>query len=244
MCAPRRTMAPGTTRAPPWPKAGAAAPPKRTGTLSKAAATPPSITRLPLMRKYSSTAFLIHALTFQPPCPSGSATRCSPVSSRSSTWSTAGRRCVSISVWTSSLRRSKASSIRVSSVCICMGYFGPWCMSDVPQQGFAQDVPAVGRQRFVVTVSQLEKVFDALAEGGDPRIMHANLGFGQGLRHRGKQSRAVGAHEGQLRAFAHVGKFHSRRHLEMQQVARQPTLGKLRHAVVAERLAHARAQSL
>ena len=78
-----------------------------------------------LVRKYSSTAFFSHSLTFQPPLPSGSATRNSPVSRPSITRSTDGRVAHSISSGVSIVRRSHAlsmwnfssSTLRPGAVC-------------------------------------------------------------------------------------------------------------------------------
>ena len=63
------------------------------------------------VRKYSSTAFFSHSLTFQPPLPSGSATRNSPLSMPSITRSTDGRVAQSISSGVSTVRRSHALSM-------------------------------------------------------------------------------------------------------------------------------------
>ncbi|MNI54325.1 hypothetical protein D3C73_1092160 [compost metagenome] len=64
-----------------------------------------------LTRKYSSTAFFNHSLTFQPPWPSGSATRNSPLSRPSITRLTSGRVEPSSSCRVSVARRSKALSM-------------------------------------------------------------------------------------------------------------------------------------
>src|ERR1700750_2524580 len=242
MCAPRRTSAPGTTRAPTFADSMASPVLKRSGTLSKALEGAPSMTRLPFMRKYSSTAFFNQALTVQPPLPSGSATRRSPDSRRSSTWSTASRRLPSISFWVRSARRSKASSIRDSSVCICM-YGGPGVVgTDVAQQASPQDLATFGRQRGVAAIGELEKIFDTFAERGDARIMHAHFGFGQSLGDRGEQTGPVGADQGQLRAIARIDELDARCHLEMTQMAGNAPLRRLVACRLFQRVQHPRAQ--
>ena len=111
MCAPRRAIAPGTTRTPSLRKSASLNPSNRAGTLSQNGAGCASTNRISLTRKYSSTAFFNHALTRQPPSPSGSATRNSPFSRPVITRSTAGRVEPSISSGVSVARRSNALSI-------------------------------------------------------------------------------------------------------------------------------------
>ena len=92
MYAPRRTMAPGTARNPAARKALSPQPVNFDGTLSNQfAPCGPAMISLSLRRKLSSTAFFSHWLTVEPPLPSGSATRKSPLSSAMIAASTASR---------------------------------------------------------------------------------------------------------------------------------------------------------
>jgi hypothetical protein len=102
---------PGTTRTPSLRNCDSPKPWKRSGTLSQYGPGSPSISVMSRMRKYSSTAFLSHSLTSQPPLPSGSATRNSPLSMPSITRSTDGRVAHSISSGVSAARRSQALSM-------------------------------------------------------------------------------------------------------------------------------------
>src|ERR1700694_3391142 len=93
MKAERRTMAPGTARKPASRKRVSPQPSNFEGTLSHhdALPGPPEIALMSLRRNDSSTAFFSHWLTFHLPLVSRTATRASPLSSRSSTCSTASR---------------------------------------------------------------------------------------------------------------------------------------------------------
>ncbi len=112
---PRRATAPGTTRKPAARKRFSPQPANLLGTLSKAGApaAPPSTTALSLRRNDSSTAFLSHWLTCQPPSAPRSATRALPLSSSSSAASTASRTSLLAGVTVS--RASHAASIALSS---------------------------------------------------------------------------------------------------------------------------------
>ena len=125
ICAPRRTMEPGTTRKPPARNSASVQPVNFSGTLSKAGAPaePYSITALSFRRKDSRTAFFSHWLTFHPPLPSGSATRAAPESSRPSARSTLARTSSLAGVTVS--RTSKAASMaaeRCAMLGMCLGF--------------------------------------------------------------------------------------------------------------------------
>src|ERR1051325_6222604 len=109
MKAERRTMAPGTARKPASRTRFSPQPSNFEGTLSHhdALPGPPEIALMSLRRNDSSTAFFSHWLTFHLPPSSRSATRASPLSSRSSAVSTASRTSPLVDVETPS-RASKA----------------------------------------------------------------------------------------------------------------------------------------
>src|SRR5713226_4792477 len=111
MKAERRTIAPGTARKPASRKRFSPQPSNFEGTLSHhdAFPGPPEIALMSLRRNDSSTAFFSHWLTFHLPLASRIATRASPLSSRSSAWSTASRTSPLVAVETP----SRASNARL-----------------------------------------------------------------------------------------------------------------------------------
>src|SRR3982751_839768 len=127
------------------------------------------MTRFGLARKYSRTAFFNHWLTCQPSFV-GSATRRSPLSSRSSAHSIALRSLASNLPGASSARCSHAASITASSLSMR-------ALHRVVEQ-LQQRRTHIGTRpctkRRVVFVTDQEEILHAFAESGDARIMHAN----------------------------------------------------------------------
>src|SRR5690349_7649475 len=135
------------------------------------------MTLLVLMRNDSSTAFFSHWLTFQPRCPSGSATRSSPLSSRSSARLIAGRRADSTSVDGRSVRRSQAESMVSSrdNISFHTRVDRGGRRREALHERRAQCFACGGIQHAIVFVVKLKEILDALAERCDARLVHAQL---------------------------------------------------------------------
>ena len=152
-----------------------------------------------LTRKYSSTAFFSHSLTCQPPLPSGSATRSlALLQPGDGTSSTAGR-VVAVDLVGGQLgaalpgvvddRAAAASASTTPVACVDLA----WVIVDLRRARPARR--RAGRRAGLVVAGRWScssvtrnRVLDALAEGGDARVVHAQAMLAQHLRHVGQQA--------------------------------------------------------
>src|SRR4029077_15750470 len=119
----------------------------------------------------------------------GSATRRFPLSINASASSIGWPKCLSMRERVSAARFSQARSMVCSSDDIVALQRSGNGFVHATRQSLAQRLP-IGRGQGVVRfVGDQEKIFDALAERGDARIMHANAAGTKHLGHAGEQSR-------------------------------------------------------